>query len=178
MGPAPFNPRHGNVSISRPRLASAVLVAFVVTAFPAASVVAHGGAGPSLEVVPNRVEPGDEVTVLGEELAPLAAIHVDLLTAAGEQRVVETEVDEEGHFVESLTVPVELTPRVYELRGTDGAGIEVSAFLTVLASVEPSAETPPVPMEVIGLALAGVLAAALILAIFPRVVARRRGQAR
>lgn len=165
--------------ISRSRLASATLVAFVVTAFPAATVVAHGGEGPSLEVVPNRVEPGDTVTVLGEELAPLTSVHVDLLTAAGDQRVIETEVDEEGHFIESLTVPAELTPRVYELRGTDGAGIEVSTFLTVLAPEEPSAETgSPTPMEVMGLALAGVLVAALILLVVRRITAPRRRPAR
>jgi hypothetical protein len=178
--PAPFSPGHGDVRIYRPGLASATLVAFVVAAVPAAPVVAHGGEGPSLEVVPNRVEPGETVTVLGEELAPLTPIHVDLLTAAGNQRVIETEVDEEGHFIQSLTVPAELAPRVYELRGTDGAGIEVSTFLTVLASEEPSADTgPPAPMAVMGLALAGVLAgAALILLIVRRIPARGRGPAR
>ena len=89
-----------------------MLVAFVVAAFPAAPVVAHGGQGPSLEVVPNRVDPGDTVTVLGEELAPLSSVQVDLLTAAGAQLIIDTTVDEEGHFIESLTVPAELTPRV------------------------------------------------------------------
>jgi hypothetical protein len=164
------------MSISRSRLARAMLVALVVAGFPAAHVVAHGGEGPTLEVVPNRAEAGDAVTLLGEELAPESAIHVDLLTATGEQRVVETEVDAEGHFTESLTIPVELTPRVYELRGTDGAGIEVSTFLTVLASEQPSAETgsPTMTMEVIGLALAGVLVAALLLLVVIRRAGARR----
>jgi hypothetical protein len=167
------------VRIPRSRLASATLVAFVVAAVPAAPVVGHGGEGPSLEVVPNRVEPGDTVTVLGEELAPLTSVHVDLLTAAGDQRVIETEVDEEGHFIESLTVPAELTARVYELRGSDGAGIEVSTYLTVIAPEELSAETgSATPMEVMGLAFAGALAAALILLVVRRITARRRGPAR
>ena len=147
------------------------MVAFVVAASPAAPVVAHGGEGPSLEVVPNRVEPGDTVTVLGEELAPLSSVQVDLLTAAGALVVIVARVDEEGHFIESLTVPAELTPRVYELRGTDGAGLAVSTYLTVLPAEQGSAETAPARMEMMSLAIAGVLAAALILLIVRRVAA-------
>lgn len=154
--------------MSRSALPSAALIAFVVAALPAAPVVAHGGEGPSLEVVPNRVEPGDTVTVLGEELEPLSALHVDLMTAAGAQVVIETQVDEEGHFIESLTVPAELTPRVYELRWTDGAGVAVSTYLTVLPSEQAGLDAAPGQMEVIGVALAGLVAGALLLLIVRR----------
>lgn len=147
------------------------MVAFVVAAFPAAPVVAHGGEGPSLEVVPNRVEPGGTVTVLGEELEPLSSVQVDLLTADGAQAVIKTQADEEGHFLESLVVPAELTPRVYELRGTDGAGLAASTYLTVLPVDQASAETAPAPREMMSLAIAGVLAAALILLFVRRVAA-------
>ena len=174
MGPAPFSQKYGHGSMSRSALPIAALAAFVVAAISVAPVVAHGGEGPSLEVVPNRVGPGDTVTVLGEELEPLAPVQVDLLTAAGDQRVIETQVDEEGHFVESVIVPIELTPRVYELRGTDGAGLAVSTYLTVLPARQERAEAADGPIRVIGVALAGVVASAMLLLIVRRPRASRR----
>jgi hypothetical protein len=147
------------------------VVAFVTAAIPAAPVVAHGGEGPSLEVVPNRVEPGETVTVLGEELEPLSSVQVDLLTAEGAQVVIRTQVDEKGHFFEPLVVPAELTPRVYELRGTDGSDLAVSTYLTVLPADQTRADTAPAPMETMSLAIAAALAAALILLIVRRVAA-------
>jgi hypothetical protein len=150
------------------------LVAFVAVGLSGAPVGAHGGEGPSLEVVPNRVQPGETVTVLGEEFEPLASVHVDLLTAAGDQRVIETKVDDEGHLVESVLVPIELTPRVYELRSTDGAGLAVSTYLTVLPSEQAGDEAAAGPMGIMSVALAGIIASALLVLIirWPRSTTR------
>jgi hypothetical protein len=165
---------HRHVMISRSAISSAALVAFVAVGLSDAPVGAHGGEGPSLEVVPNRVEPGETVTVLGEEFEPIASAHVDLLTAAGDQRVIDTQVDDEGHFVESVLVPVELTPRVYELRSTDGTDLAVSTYLTVLPSEQATVEAAAGPMGMMSVALAGIIASALLVLIVrrPRTIRR------
>jgi hypothetical protein len=161
-------PSYRHVRISRSARSGAALVAFVVVVLSGSPVAAHGGEGPGLEVVPNRVEPGETVTILGEELEPLASVQVALLTASGDQLVIATQVDDEGHFVESVMVPVELTPRVYELRATDRAGVAVSTYLTVLPAGQERAEAAARPMEPVSLALAGVMASALLLLIVRR----------
>ena len=160
--------------LSNSPLAKAALLALVLVALPGGPAAAHGGEGPSLEVVPNRVEPGGTVAVLGEDLKPLSAVHVDLLTAAGDQRVIETTADAEGHFFESLVVPAELTARVYELRGTDAAGVSASTYITVLAAEQSSAETTLPRMAVAAVALAGLVVTALLALIVGRLVAGRR----
>ena len=151
-----------------------MLVALVLVALSDGLVVAHGGGGPGLEVVPNRVVPAETVSVLGEELEPLASVQVDLLTAAGDQRVIDTDADEDGHFVESLVVPAELAARVYELRATDGAGVVVSTYLTVLPYEQAGNETTFPPVGAMSVALPGVVVAGLLLLTVRRLVRRGR----
>jgi hypothetical protein len=159
------------------RLAAATGLALVLVVLSQSIAGAHGGDGPRIEVVPNRVSAGDTVWLHGEDLEPLAVVRVDLLTAAGDEPILQVKADHEGHLVESLIVPVDLVPRIYELRATDGAGTAVSTYLTVEAAPANAGGDSAAASSASVLALGGLVAMAAAVFLVA-VLLRRRGQPR
>ncbi len=158
------------------RLAVTVAVA-VAVAVTAGTASGHGGSGPALVTIPSEARAGDMVEVFGEDLQPLGAVNVVMLTADGSLSVLDAETDREGHFTESFVVP-DLPERIYELVATDAAGGTASTYLLVAAPDAAAAElwlTSPSGL----LAIAGVavlVVGALAVAVRAPRQARRTGR--
>lgn len=155
----------------------AVLLSGLMLGQTAGVALAHGE-GPGVDVVPNRAEAGQTVWVYGEDLEPLAPVRVHLLTGAGEEPILDAHADDEGHLIESVAVPMDLEPRIYELRATDGAGTTVSTYLTVVAHAADggvgTGSSPLTSASLLALATLAVAAAAMVGLMVRRSIMRRR----
>jgi hypothetical protein len=149
--------------------AALALLALCATVLVPGVTMAHGGEA-GIEVFPAQATAGAEVTVFGEDLEGDTAMELHLLTADGEVLVGEPTTDEVGHFSETVTLPTNLTERVYELRLTAPSGYSSSTYVTVIGSETGAAEAADTSSDlssglltaaVLGLAGIGLLALAL-----------------
>lgn len=149
-------------------VSAAILLAGLGTIAP---VSAHGGDA-GIEVRPAQASAGDEVTVFGEDLEPSTLMALHLLTARGDELMGEPMTDEAGHFTLRLSLPEDLTERVYELRLTAPSGQTSSTFLTIIRSEASDGSAGASPDAGMGLIIAGILALGglglLALALRPR----------
>jgi hypothetical protein len=139
----------------------------------AGPVRAHGE-GASINVTPNPATAGETIQVFGDNFAAGDGISVEIRTAGGDELLFEGQADDAGHLTASVSLPDDLSERVYEVRSTADDGSEASMFLTVQASVVSvgAAGASPAQLLVIG---GGML---LITLLFGLVVRGRRSRRR
>ena len=115
----------------RPALAAALLLA--ASPLP---VLAHGGEL-ELNVSPNTIAAGDEITVSGEGFVAGTPLELHLTGPNGDAHFEDVATDDEGTFQEAVRIPGDITPGNYLVRA-EGADREASAELTVGAMAEMS----------------------------------------
>jgi hypothetical protein len=137
----------------------------------AGPVRAHGE-GASINLTPNPATAGETIQLFGDNFTAGEGIRVEIRTASGDELLFEGQADDDGHLTASVSLPDDLSDRVYEVRSIADDGSEASMFLTVQASV-PSVGAPgasPAQLLVIG---GGML---LITLLFALVVRGRRSR--
>lgn len=103
-----------------------------------------GSEEPGLSIVPDTVEPGDTVTVEGEDFAPGSTVTIEITDDEGE--VIDTvegvEVDDDGNLVIEWTVPEDVDPGVLVIDVTDEEDPDTNAT-DVVNVVDGDAEDLP-----------------------------------
>lgn len=139
----------------------------------AGSVRAHGE-GASINVTPNPATAGDTIQVFGDNFAAGDGISVEIRTAGGDELLFEGQADDAGHLTASVSLPADLSDRVYEVRSTADDGSEASMFLTVQANVASVGADPASPAQLLVIG-AGLLLIALLSGLIVRGRRSRRG---
>jgi len=106
-------------------------------------IVGAGGAGdeedaddPSVIVDPDSAEPGETVTIGGDDFTPGATVDIDITNEDGETvgTIEDVEVDADGEFTVDWTLPEDLQPGQLVVTATDEDGNSGSAALDVLSA--------------------------------------------
>lgn len=116
-----------NTKIPRSLLFAIVLILTLALAEP---VQAHAGE-PRLEISPDRINPGGVVDVRGVDFEPEELIILALVGNGAEFPLGEIVANEEGIFLQIITLPVDLLEGDYRFRATTDDHEIMSPVLTV-----------------------------------------------
>lgn len=115
----------------------------MMSLFSTSIVLAHGGAGITVE--PAVASAGGQITVIGADMEDGEVFTVTLEGMSGTFQLGEATATQEGDeagFTATFTLPSELTPGSYLLRATTDEGESITADLTVSASSEQMESQP------------------------------------
>jgi hypothetical protein len=110
----------------------------VGTGLPTSLVAAHEGGELAISIPVERIAPGDDLPVIGEDWAPAEVLEVSLQqgTEVTDLGAVRTGAD--GHFVRSIPIPATLTPGPVIIEVASAAGVRARAVVTI----DPDAPAP------------------------------------
>ncbi|NJC96617.1 MAG: glycoside hydrolase family 61 protein [Anaerolineae bacterium] len=137
----------------------------MVSLFSTSIVLAHGGAGITVE--PAIASPGGQITVTGADMEDGEVFTVTLESMSGTVQLGEATATQEGDeagFTATFTLPSDLTPGSYLLRAATDEGESITADLTISASSEQK-ESQPMEASVEPLSLDRPRSAGLIISV-------------
>jgi hypothetical protein len=146
-----------------------------------ATVVAHEGMGPWIEVVDGQLRPGQPFAVLGDDLDPADEVTLELVADGEVHPLGITVTDGEGHFLVELMAPAGIADGDAYLQLTTRAGWAASLWVGVGdvaeapagAPVSPSVNPPPAWSDPSVIVL-GVLVGGAALAVAHTVLSSRQ----
>jgi hypothetical protein len=107
---------------------AAVALALLTLAPPA--TFAHGGSA-RLVLEPDRVAPGGTLLARGDDFGADDEVRLDLVGASWRDEVAAVTSDGDGHFSQSVLIPVSTPAGSYRLDATSSSGVVLTAALSV-----------------------------------------------